>query len=184
MYWDKPGKRNTENTVALALQAARDYQIRHIVVASNSGDTARLFKDQGVEVVCVTHQIGFKGPGIDEMPEAVRAELLQAGFKLLTTTHLFANIERAATNKFGGIYVGGITSHTLRMFGQGVKVAAEISVMALDAGMIPFGEDIIAVGGSGRGADTAVVIRPAHSHEFFNTEVREIVCKPRQWQSV
>jgi uncharacterized protein len=183
MYWEKPGKRNSENTVDLAVKAAQDYQIRHIVVASNSGDTARLLKDCGLDVVCVTHQIGFKGPGIDEMSEAVRAEMMRDGFKILTTTHLFANIERAATNKFGGIYVGGITSHTLRMFGQGVKVCAEITVMALDAGMIPFGEDIIAIAGSGRGADTALVIRPAHSHEFFNTEIREIICKPRQWQT-
>ena len=181
MYWDKPGKRNTENTVALAVQAAIDYGIRHVVVASNSGETAQHLKDSGLEVTCVTHQIGFRGPGIDEMTEDVRAQLIRDGFKVLTTTHLFANIERAATNKFGGIYVGGITSHTLRMFGQGVKVCAEIAVMALDAGMIPFGEDVIAIGGSGRGADSAVVIRPAHSHEFFSTKIREIICKPREW---
>jgi hypothetical protein len=104
---------------------------------------------------------------------------MEAGMKVLTTTHVFANIERAASNQFGGIYVGGITSATLRMLGQGVKVATEIAIMALDGGMIPFGEDVISIGGSGRGADTAIVICPAHSQDFFKTEIREIICKPR-----
>ncbi|MHB8917227.1 MAG: pyruvate kinase alpha/beta domain-containing protein, partial [Desulfocucumaceae bacterium] len=60
-------------------------------------------------------------------------------------------------------------------------VCVEISAMALDAGMIPHGKDIIAVGGSGMGVDTAAVILPAHSNNFFATKVREIICKPREF---
>ncbi len=180
MYWQEPGKHNSEQTVKMAVQAAKDAGILYIVVASNSGQTAALLKDCGLQVVCVTHQIGFRDPGQDEMTEEMRHELIQSGFRVLTTSHLFANIERAATNRFGGVYVGGITSHTLRMLGQGVKVCTEISVMALDAGMIPYGEDIVAIGGTGRGADTCIIIRPAHSQDFFSTEIREIICKPRK----
>ena len=66
------------------------------------------------------------------------------------------------------------------MFSQGTKVAVEIAVMALDAGLIPFGEPVIAVGGSGRGADTAVVLTPAHAKAIFDTEILEIICKPRR----
>ncbi|NLZ38638.1 MAG: hypothetical protein GX893_03415, partial [Firmicutes bacterium] len=62
--------------------------------------------------------------------------------------------------------------------GQGVKVSVEIAVMALDAGLIPYGEDIIAIGGSGRGADTAIVVQPAHAKDFFAGKIREIICKP------
>jgi len=53
--------------------------------------------------------------------------------------------------------------------------------MALDAGLIPHGEDIVAIAGTGSGADTAIVIRPAHSRQFFETQVREIITKPREW---
>jgi len=88
-------------------------------------------------------------------------------------------IERAITNKFGGLYPGGIVSNTLRMFGQGTKVCLEIAGMAIDAGMIPAGKEIIAVGGSGGGADTALVLIPAHSNAFFDTQILEVVCKPR-----
>lgn len=51
-------------------------------------------------------------------------------------------------------------------------------MMALDAGLIPFGEDVIALGGTGRGVDTAMILRPAHSQKFFETRVREVLCKP------
>ncbi len=180
MYWPTPGKDHTEATVRLAEAKAKEYGIRYIVVASNSGKTARLIPPTGPTVVCVTHHSGFKAPGENEMAEADRRAMTDAGYKVLTTTHVFANIERAVTNKFGGLSVGGVVSHTLRMFGQGTKVCLEIAIMALDAGLIPFGEDIICVAGSGGGADTALVVRPAHSPQFFDTEVREIICKPRE----
>lgn len=72
-----------------------------------------------------------------------------------------------------------VVAHALRMFGQGTKVCVEIAVMALDAGLIPFGREIIAIGGTGRGADTALVLTPAHSRQFFATWIHEIICKPR-----
>ena len=69
-------------------------------------------------------------------------------------------------------------AHTLRMFGQGVKVCVEIAVMAADAGMIPTTEPVIAVGGSGRGADTAVILQAANANRILSTKIDEIICKP------
>ena len=69
---------------------------------------------------------------------------------------------------------------TLRLFGQGIKVAVEVSVMAADAGTLT-GNDIIAVGGSGRGADAALVLKPAHQNNFFDMRIREVICKPRKF---
>jgi hypothetical protein len=60
-----------------------------------------------------------------------------------------------------------------------MKVAVEIAIMALDAGLIPYGKEIIAIAGTGQGADTAVVCLPAHGKDFFSFELREIICKPR-----
>lgn len=47
--------------------------------------------------------------------------------------------------------------------------------MAADSGAIPI-EEVIAIGGRHRGADTAVVIRPAHMNNFFDMEIKEILC--------
>ncbi len=179
IYWPKAGKRNSIETASAALARAAELGIKHIVVASNSGETARLFAGKGLAVVCITHHCGFKEPGENEMEPGVRQDLQNQGLQVLTTTHLLAGVDRALRNKFEGVYPAEIVSSTLRLLGQGFKVCVEISVMALDAGMIPFGEEIIAIGGTGRGADTACVVLPAHSSQFFDSQVKEIICMPR-----
>ena len=178
MYWKSAGPVHTANTVALALQKAKEARINSIVVASCSGKTAEMVAGKVENVVCVTHVNGFEKPGTNEMTPEMRARLTEKGVKLLTTTHVLSGAERGISRKFGGIYPVEIIAHTLRMFGQGVKVCVEIAVMALDAGLIPYGEDIIAIGGTGEGADTAVIIRPAHAANIFDTYIAEIICKP------
>lgn len=181
MYWAKKGSSNTTATLELAVKKARETGVQHIVVASCSGETAKKLLVKGLEIICVTHHVGYAGPGADEMSPATRAELASAGVKILTTTHLLAGVDRAVRNHFGGVYPAEIMAQTLRIFGQGLKVCVEIATMALDAGLIPYGQEVVAIGGSSSGADTAAVILPAHSNRFFDTKVKEIICKPREF---
>ena len=185
MFFDKAGPQNTEAVIDLALKRAQELNIRNIVVASNRGDTAKQLleknraQQQNLNLVCVTHHQGFAQPGENEMDAATRENLQEEGVQVLTTTHFFAGAGRALRNQFGGVYPAEIMAQTLRIFGQGVKVAVEITIMALDAGLIPYGEEIIAIAGTARGADAALVIQPAHSKDFFSTQVKEVICMPR-----
>ena len=179
MYFAKPGRENTAKTVALVKQVAAERGIGYIVVASNEGVTADQLLGCGAKVVCITHPNGFREPGQNEMSPAKRQELEQNGISVYTGTLLFGGVERGIGKRFQGAYPAGILSSTLKMFGQGTKVCVEIAVMALDAGLIPHGEDIIAVGGTGRGADTALIVRPAHAGNVLDTWVSEVICKPR-----
>lgn len=181
MYWDNNGPDNTEKTVELAVNRAKELNINHIVVASHTGSTAEKLIDSGLHIVCVGHHVGFKKPGFNEFPEKMKKSLEDNGVDVLITTHLLAGVDRSFRFKFEGIYPAEIMANTLRMFGQGVKVCIEVSGMALDSGLIPHGQDIVAIGGSGRGADSALVLQPGHSNYFLETQVREIICKPRQW---
>lgn len=180
MHFEKPGKHNTEKTLEVIKKAVKERGIKHVVVATCEGYTAKLFQEAnlGVNLVCVTHVAGFETPGEMEMPVDVRRQLTESGVKVLTTTHVLSGAERGISNKFGGAYPVEIIAHTLRMLGQGVKVCVEIGVMALDAGLIPYQEDIIAVAGTGEGADTAVILKPAHASTIFDTWISEILCKP------
>jgi hypothetical protein len=179
MYWDKKGKECTEDTVSIVIQVAKEKGIKYVVVASNTGETAELFANKGVEVICVTHVNGFVNPGENEMTMENRRKLEEVGIKVLTTSHVLSGAERAFSSKYCGIYPVEIIANTLRMFGQGVKVGVEIATMALDSGLVPFGESIIAVGGSGRGADSAIIMKPAHAKDILNTRIEEIICKPK-----
>ncbi|MGS0765191.1 pyruvate kinase alpha/beta domain-containing protein [Syntrophomonas curvata] len=179
MFWEKPGPQNTDATLQAAVKRAGELGLRHLVVASCSGSTALKLPDSGLDIVCVTHHVGFAGPGQDEMPEQNRQLLLKRGVKILTTTHLLAGVDRSLRKQFGGVYPAEIIAQTLRTLGQGVKVAVEIACMAKDAGLIPHGVEVVSVGGSAQGADAAIVVAPAHSNNFFSTEIREIICMPR-----
>jgi len=174
----------TRATLKAALERARELRVRHFVVASTRGGTAlELAKvlPPHSEAVCVTHHAGFREFGRNELPEAIEDRLAEHGIPVLRTTHLFAGVERAIRLKFGGLGPAETIAFTYRTLGEGIKVAVEISVMALDAGLIPYGKDVIAIAGTGTGADTAIVIRPAHSRQFFETQVREVILKPRSW---
>ncbi|WP_022655002.1 pyruvate kinase alpha/beta domain-containing protein [uncultured Desulfovibrio sp.] len=182
MYFKEKGAENTTQCVAISVKTAAERNIRHIVVASGSGDTAKLFAGVGtVNVVCVTNAYGFKDPGRTKMTDAARDGLERAGIRVLATTHMLSGAERGISRKHGGISPVELMAETLRMLGQGVKVCVEIAVMALDAGMIPHGEEIIVVAGSGRGADTAVIMHPAHANNILETKINEILCKPRNF---
>ncbi|MGI9952192.1 pyruvate kinase alpha/beta domain-containing protein [Moorellaceae bacterium AZ2] len=181
-YWNSAGKAHTAATVKLAVERARELGIKHIVVASVTGYAAEMLLDYPeLERICVTHQAGFTRPGEMEMPAAVRRRLEEGGLKVLTTTHLMAGLDRALRLKFQGLYPSEIVANTLRLFGQGTKVAVEVAGMALDAGLIPYGVDVVSLGGSSEGLDTALVVRPAHSQHFWETKVKEIICKPREF---
>jgi hypothetical protein len=179
MYFAQPGPENTEATVAAAIQTTRERGIKYIVVASNEGVTAERFVDCGAQVVCVTHPNGFREPGHQEMSPEKRHELQSKGVSVYTGSLLFGGAERGVNRRFQGAYPASIIANTLKMLGQGTKVAVEIAVMALDAGLIPYGEDVIAVAGTKRGADTAIIVRPAHASYIMDTWVSEIICKPR-----
>ncbi len=182
VYFEKPGRENTEQTLKFAIEGARELGIKYIVVASSYGDTARKaveMIDEGMQLVVVTYHTGFLKEGENTMPPEVEEELKRKGARVVRQSHILSGLERSISRKIGGVSRTEAIAEALRsLFGHGLKVCVEIAVMAADSGAIPI-EEIVAVGGRSRGADTAVVIRPAHMNNFFDMEVREIICMPR-----
>jgi hypothetical protein len=181
VYFETPGKQNTESVLELVKNYAQAEGVRNIVVASTTGETgvkaSKAFR--GFNVVVVSHHVGFQETGVWELKEENRRKILENGAKILTATHALSGVERAVRKKLGTIMPLELMAHTLRLFGEGTKVCVEISIMAADAGLIPVDREVVAIGGTGRGADTALVIKPATASRFFNLEIREIIAKPR-----
>jgi hypothetical protein len=69
-------------------------------------------------------------------------------------------------------------ANLLRCFCQGFRVCFEIVLMATDAGHVKSSEKIIAIAGTGRGSDTALVMQAASSQHLKKLRVNEILCKP------
>ncbi len=179
-YFTRPGPANTARTLELAYARARQLGIRKVVVATTGGATgvqaARKFA--GFDLIIVTHSTGFRRPDTQELTPENRAAIEATGATILTTTHAFGGVGRAVRKRLGTYQVDEIMAYTLRTFGEGIKVAAEMSLMAADAGLVRTDEAVIAIAGTGRGADTAVILRPSHAQTFFDLRFLEVICMP------
>ncbi|MEJ2736623.1 MAG: pyruvate kinase alpha/beta domain-containing protein [Anaerolineae bacterium] len=180
VYFLKAGPANTARTLELARGRAEALGIRKILVATTTGATGAQATQvlQGLEVVAVTHSTGFGGPDTQELTAQHREAIEAGGGKILTCQHAFGGVGRAVRKRLGTYQVEEIIAYVLRTFGEGIKVVAEITLMAADAGLVRTDEPVIAIAGTGRGADTAVILRPTHAQTFFDLRFLEIICMP------
>ncbi len=183
-YFEQSGAENTDEVIRLVHERLKEGDIKSVVVASTSGRTGLKFARQlGTEtnLVVVSTRPGSKQPGVWEFDLDALKELENMGCKVIRQTHALSGLERSFTSKFSGISHSEVLAESLKsLFCPGIKVAIECSIMALDGGAIPL-DKTIAVGGTGakgRGADTAVVVQPSHTSNFFDFRVLEIIAKP------
>ncbi|MEM2110561.1 MAG: pyruvate kinase alpha/beta domain-containing protein [Candidatus Bathyarchaeia archaeon] len=183
-YFENTGPGNTEETIKLARERALELGIRDIVVASTHGKTAlkaaEVFDASKFNIVAVTICEGHKSSGW-AMSKEEREKLLAKKIKVFTGIHALGDdVSSAFTEKFGGKSINEIVAQTLYRFSQGMKVCVEIVLMAADAGLIPVGKDVIAIAGTGEGADTAIVVKSTYPRTFFDLKINEIIAKPRE----
>jgi hypothetical protein len=180
IYFDKPGKKNTKETIQIAKKRAQELGIKTIVISSSGGYTAKLALEEikdPIKLIVVGFPSGF--------PEDLKTELESKGHKVLfPSDYSFDHPESAW--------------ELLRRFGEGMKVAVQEVLMATEAGMIAEGVEVVSLGGTGTreypeggGCDLAIVMEATKGENFFNItlppyqkkmtgrKIKEILCKPR-----
>jgi hypothetical protein len=185
-YFDIPGARNTGDAARIAVERAGELGLKKIVVASSSGATAETFfeamKGSGLQLVVVTHVVGFREPGVWEFSREIAERLRAEGVVIVTGTHVLSGLERAISRSpkiGGGSRTEAIAEALRRTIAIGLKVGVECVLIATDQGVLSPAEEVIAVGGTATGADTVCVIKPSHTASYFDLQVREIVAMPR-----
>ncbi len=184
IYFKKPGPENTEACLELLVKA-KDEGFKHFVVASTTGESgakaARLLLAPGTDLnlVVVGHSVGFRGPNVDEFLPEHQQEISNLGGKVFKGTILTHSLETSIAEMFKGSAPTLLIANTLRRLGHGIKVCCEIVMEAVDAGLIPEGEEIVAAAGSARGWDAVAILRSAASKRFLSLTVLEIWAKPR-----
>ena len=156
-YFEERGRANTERTLQLACERACEAGIGSIVLASTRGYTA----GKALEI-CSALDLIAVGIERHRFP-AEQAECFQRTGKVIFSEEIAYDYPSDMQRAF-------------RRFGQGTKVAVEVVVCAVQAGLVEEGERVIGIGGSSQGADTALVIRA--SRGFSDVHISEIICKP------
>lgn len=173
----------TTEVLLIATKYAEENGIDDVVVASTGGETGIKavdhFDPDEFNVVVVGHSTGFGKTNEQELSEDAVERIEKAGGKVFVGPMIFHNINSAIGDK-EGYSSGNLVANTLRLFGQGTKVALECVLMATDAGLIGSGRSVLSIAGTGDGADTALLIHSANSKNFFDSRVQEVVVKPRE----
>jgi hypothetical protein len=180
-YFEKSGPENTEQVIEIVRKRITDLNLNHLVVATTTGKTgvmfAKAFRGTDLKVIAVTHQYGLRGPGIIILTDENKTKMRELGVPVVIGADILTTPHRAFRGKLGGSPFD-IVADTLRMFCEGMKVCVEIAVMAADVGLVPIDQDIMTVAGTGRGADTVVVLRPVNGNYLFDLHIKEIVAMP------
>lgn len=179
LLFETHGKENTADTLRIAAERAKALGITQVVMASTHGYTAleaaRIFAGTGVKLIAVTISAAYSEEGWTITP-AERAAMEAQGVTVLTCQHsLSGDVNEALTDSAPIRFVRA----AYYTFGQGMKVAVEVALMAADAGLLDMEKEAIAIAGSSEGADTAIVITPAYARNFDELQIREILAKPR-----
>ena len=183
LLFEQAGEQNTDATLRIARERALALGIRQVVVASSHGATARkaqaLFGPLGAKVIAVSLCHSFESEGWCMTPEE-HQQMQLLGVTVVTGIHALGDgVGSAFSEKHGGRVPEEIVRDTLYCFCQGMKVAVECVLMAADAGLLKMDEEVLSIAGTGNGADTAIVCKPAYPRAFHGFEVREILAKPR-----
>jgi hypothetical protein len=183
LLFETGGPEHTQATLEIVLERALALGIRQVVLASSHGGTARqaqaLMAPHGIRICAVSLCHGWEHLGWCMTPEE-RRELEALGITVVTGIHALGDgVGSAFSDKHGGRAAEEIVRDVLYRFSQGMKVAVECLLMAADAGLIDMGAEVIAIGGTGSGADTAIVCKPAYPRTVLALEIREVLAKPR-----
>lgn len=167
-YFVKPGSQNTEYVIEAVVERLKEIRVEKIVVASTSGETAvKLCRalNSKAKVIAISYE-KMKGENIEE--------LRKYGAEIIEDTYITFDKK---------------VRDTLYTLGQGFKVAVEVALISVDKGLAKEGEEVIAIGGTDKGADTAIVVKAASSEGMIGSdprkrlEVREIIALPmlKKW---
>lgn len=193
-YFPEPGEQNTGLVVEAVALRAMAGDIDTVVVASNRGATAARFGHAlkgRATVICVTEAPSRRewGHAWPCLQDDYRHELADLGVKIVEESPFVFHSTILDASKWKVLPHEELVRETLYTFGQGMKVAVEVVLMAVAAGIVAPYRDVIGVGGTGTGADTAIVLRSTYPGTVFaedvskRLEVREILAMPlaKKW---
>ncbi len=183
-FYQESGKDNTLETFEAVAARVENLDLNYVIVATTTGETGakavEFFEDIEADLIVVAHQYGFRSDGKIELEDEYRDIIEDSSYtRLVVTPDILTRVPKIARGKYDGFTYLDMISDTLKLFSEGMKVCVECTIQAADSGNVSVNEEIAVMAGTGKGADTGVILESKHSHKLFDIDVKEIVCMPR-----
>lgn len=170
-YFDKGGPKNTQATLLAARQRALALKPEAVIVTSTSGKTAlaaaRIFAGTGARIIAVPFQKHLwkkYGPPNSRLVKVCR----ELGVEFIPDEPIVPLLDREHPDMV----------NAWRTVSQGFKVALQAASMCVDTGLVKPGAQVIAIGGSGTGADTAIAVQTYGYRSVLKSNLTEIIAMP------
>jgi hypothetical protein len=178
IYFEQGSSDLTEITLSESLEAAKELDIKTVLVASTSGETgvkaAEMFQDTGIQLIVVGHQMGFPVAKVQQFKSENWEKIESLGGVVNLGTDVITNSIRRR-QRIGHSPLSIITQTLISMK---IKVNVEIVAKACDAGHVLPGDKVISVAGSHKGADTSVVFIANDSPNILDIKPQMFICYP------
>lgn len=189
-YFDEPGERNTDYVVEAVKERVSVTGVKHVVVASTTGKTAVRFAEalsSQVSLIAVSEPQYIKewGSNWPIMEKGCKKRLKELGVTVLDKAPYVFHSSVLEDSKWSEATPEVLLRETFYTLGQGFKVAVEVVLTAVACGVLEPYQDVIGVGGTERGADTALILRATYPATVFSKdpdkrlEIREVIAMPR-----
>jgi hypothetical protein len=192
VYLQKAGKHNTDKVIEAVVRRLDVGDIQTVVASSTTGYTARKLAEalQGrtdVTLISVAESALIRewGTAYPTLTPETKQDLEQRGVIVADKVSYVFHNSPFDQSKWQAPTPEEIVRETLYAFGQGLKVAVEVVLIAVASGYLAPFQEVIAVGGTHRGVDTAIVVNATYPNHIFSQDptrrlrVHEILCKPR-----
>ena len=171
-YFERPGPANTEAVLEAVSRRLDEGDVRLVVVSSTSGKTGLKIIEvlrEKARVIVVSYE---------KLKPGIKDKILELGGAVIEEADL--PLHKRGMDKI---------RNALYMLGQGFKVAVEVILIAVDEQVVKHGQEVIGVGGTERGVDTAIVAKATSSKDILGPgigrrfEVRELIAMPlkKKW---
>ena len=171
LYFEKGGPDNTQLTLEAAKERASEIRPEAVIVTSTSGKTAleaaRIFSGSEIRIIAVPFQRHLWEKYSAPDPQVV-AECRGLGVEFIPDEPAVPMLSENHPD----------IVNAWRTVSQGFKVALQVASMCVDTGLVKPGDHVIAIGGSGRGADSAIAVKPHGFNEVLKSNVTGIIAMP------
>jgi hypothetical protein len=189
LYFDKPGFQNTNPVIEAVKKRLESGDLKQVIVPVTTGRTAEQFiRELGKKVRIVTIsevEVAHACKRIAETDQGMLGKLISKRLKRKSgkMDKSFRDVVDITFLPFCK-EAWNVAKEILYAFSQGMKVAIEVSLAAVEIKKVEPYTRVIAVGGTGEGADTAIVVRLAPQKDAFGKDpdkrltVEEILAIP------
>ena len=171
LYFDKGGPENSQETLEAAKKRALEIEPEAVVITSSSGKTAleaaRIFAGTNIRLIGAPFQKHLWDRHRPLEPQFAD-ECRQLGMEFLPDKPIVPMLDSQRPD----------IVNSWRTVSQGFKVALQVASMCVDTGLLKPGDHVISIGGSSRGADTAIAVQICGFDDILKSNVTEIIAMP------